>query len=26
LDAEPNKNGNKWRHAVGMITVKSADV
>ena len=25
LDAEPNKNGNQWRHAVGMITVKGAD-
>ncbi len=26
LDAEPNQNGNQWRHAVGSITVKSADV
>ena len=25
INAEPNKNGNQWRHAVGMITVKSAD-
>ena len=25
LAAEPNKNGNQWRHAVGSITVKSAD-
>ena len=25
LDAEPNKNGNQWRQATGMITVKSAD-
>tara|TARA_R100001594_G_scaffold51753_1_gene85213 strand:+ start:1779 stop:2039 length:261 start_codon:yes stop_codon:yes gene_type:complete len=25
LDAEPNKNGNQWRHATGMITVKVAN-
>jgi hypothetical protein len=25
LDAEPNKRGNQWRHAVGLITVKGAD-
>jgi|TARA_Y100001951_G_C11217429_1_gene226657 restriction endonuclease S subunit len=26
LDATPNKNGNQWRQATGMITIKSADV
>ncbi len=25
LDAEPNENGNQWRHAVGMISVKNAE-
>ena len=25
INAEPNKNGNQWRHAVGMINVKAID-